>query len=308
MRVFLSHSSRDKPAVEALARYLREQGIDVWLDKWEISPGDDIIARMNDGLMEADAGLIVFSAQSLESPWVKAEVSSLTYERIKSGQPLIPVQVGDDAYIPPLLKPLCRLGIEEYGAIADALLSRRSGPPPLGQPESGRLERVRLRLERGAEGSVAVMAMIGEQPPFAATCPEVPAAVREGRRAFLRGFGAGARDWVPTERTALESELLALGQALAAFCLPPGAAEALARLVDGAGVGDTVLVEFETIDPELLGLPYEALRLPDGRLLALQAPVVLRRRLPAPAAPPSPPLAGPLKVLVAVGAPDEGST
>ena len=85
MRVFLSHSSRDKPAVEALARYLRERGIDVWLDQWEISPGDDIIARMNDGLLRADAGLIVFSAQSLQSPWVKAEGSSLTYERIKSG-------------------------------------------------------------------------------------------------------------------------------------------------------------------------------------------------------------------------------
>ena len=308
MRVFLSHSSRDKPAVEALARYLREQGIDVWLDKWEISPGDDIIARMNDGLLQADAGLIVFSAQSLESPWVKAEVSTLTYERIKSGQPLIPVQVGDDAYIPPLLKPLCRLGIEDHGAIADALLSRRPGPPPLGQPEGGRQEQVRLRLERGAAGAVAVTARIGEQAQFAATVPELPAAVRQGRRAFLRGFGAGARDWATAERAALESELLALGHALAAFCLPPGAAEALARRVDGAGIGDTVLVEIEAEDPELLGLPYEALRLPDGRLLAIQAPVVLRRRLPTPARHPFPPLAGPLKVLVAVGAPDEGST
>jgi hypothetical protein len=219
MRVFLSHSSRDKPAVESLARYLREQGIDVWLDKWEISPGDDIIVRMNDGLLQADAGLIVFSAQSLESPWVKAEVSTLTYERIKSGQPLIPVQVGDDAYIPPLLKPLCRLGIEEHGAIADALLSRRPGPPSLGQPEGGRQEQVRLRLERGAAGAVAVTARIGEQAQFAATVPELPAAVRQGRRAFLRGFGAGARDWATAERAALESELLALGHALAAFCL-----------------------------------------------------------------------------------------
>lgn len=90
MRVFLCHSWRDKPAVEALARYLREQGIDAWFDQWEIGPGDDIIARMNEGLKQADAGLIVFSAQSLQSPWVNAEVSSLTYERIKSGQPLIP--------------------------------------------------------------------------------------------------------------------------------------------------------------------------------------------------------------------------
>lgn len=255
MRVFLSHSSRDKPAVEALARYLREQGIDAWFDQWEISPGDDIIARMNEGLGQADAGLIVFSAQWLQSPWVNAEVSSLTYERIKSGQPLIPVQVGDDACIPPLLRPLCRLGIEDHEGIAAALLQRRAARPPLGPPPGGRPERVRLRLERRGDGGVAVRAGIGERGMFEAEHPELPAAVREGRRAFLR-----AR---------VEAELLALGHALAAFCLPAGAAEALGQLLDGAALGTTVLVEIEAADPELLGLPFEALRLPDARLLAI---------------------------------------
>ncbi|MFM7362614.1 MAG: CHAT domain-containing protein, partial [Cyanobacteriota bacterium] len=125
---------------------------------------------------------------------------------------------------------------------------------------------------------------------------------------FLQGIGAGTRQRASAGRARIDSELLALGQALAAFCLPGGAAEALARLVDGAGVGREVVVEVEAEDPELLGLPFEALRLPDGRLLAIQPAVVLRRRLPAPSSPPPPPLAGPLKVLVAVGAPDEGST
>ena len=308
MRVFLSHSSRDKPAVEALARHLRAQGIDAWFDQWEIAPGDDIIARMNEGLEQADAGLIVFSAQSLQSPWVKAEVSSLTYERIKHGQPLIPVQAGDDAYIPPLLRPLCRLALEDHEGIAAALLHRRAGPPPLGSPSLGRQERVRLQLERRGDGGVVVRAAVADKGTFEAEHPELPAAVREGRALFLRGFGAGVRDWASTGRATLEAELLALGQALAAFCLPAGAAEALAQLLNVAPVGTTVLVEIEAVDPELLGLPFEALRLPNGRLLAIEPPVVLQRRLPAlPSLPPAP-LAGPLKVLVAVGAPDEGLT
>ena len=306
MRVFLSHSCRDKPAVESLARFLRQRGIDAWFDQWEISPGDDIIARMNEGLEQADAGLIVFSAQSLHSPWVNAEVSSLTYERIKNGQPLLPVQVGDDAYVPPLLRPLCRLGIEDHEGIVAALLQRRAGPPPLGSPPPGRQERVRLGLQRRSDGGVAVQARVGERGLFEAEHPQLPAAVREGRRAFLRGFGAGARDWASGGRASVEAELLALGQALAAFCLPAAAAEALVQLLDGAALGTTVLVEIEAADPELLGLPFEALRLPDGRLLAIQPPVVLRRRLPAPPSPAPAPLAGPLKVLVAVGAPDEG--
>jgi TIR domain len=38
--VFLSHSTADKPAVEELARRLRhKEGIQVWLDKWNLIPG-----------------------------------------------------------------------------------------------------------------------------------------------------------------------------------------------------------------------------------------------------------------------------
>jgi hypothetical protein len=38
--VFLSHSTVDKPAVEELANRLVREGIDPWLDKWNLVPGD----------------------------------------------------------------------------------------------------------------------------------------------------------------------------------------------------------------------------------------------------------------------------
>ncbi len=40
--VFLSHSSKDKRAVRELAQRLRADGLRVWLDEWEIQPGDMI--------------------------------------------------------------------------------------------------------------------------------------------------------------------------------------------------------------------------------------------------------------------------
>ena len=55
---------------------MRERGIEAWLDKWMIGPGDDIVAKINDGLEQAGAGLIVFSAHSGESRWVEAEVAT----------------------------------------------------------------------------------------------------------------------------------------------------------------------------------------------------------------------------------------
>ena len=38
--VFLSHSGSDKPAVEELARRLKRDGIEPFLDKWNLIPGD----------------------------------------------------------------------------------------------------------------------------------------------------------------------------------------------------------------------------------------------------------------------------
>jgi hypothetical protein len=65
---------------------------------------------------------------------------------------------------------------------------------------------------------------------------------------------------------------------------------------------------FEADDPALLGLPFEAMRLADGRLLAIQPAVVMLRRPLGLAAVETRALAGPLKILVAVGAPDEQLT
>ena len=48
--VFLSHSSKDKDQVVRLATDLREAGVAVWLDEWEISVGDSISQKIQEGL------------------------------------------------------------------------------------------------------------------------------------------------------------------------------------------------------------------------------------------------------------------
>ena len=40
--VFLSHSSKDKAVVRAVAERLRADGLRVWLDEWELKPGESI--------------------------------------------------------------------------------------------------------------------------------------------------------------------------------------------------------------------------------------------------------------------------
>ena len=46
--VFLSHNSRDKPAVRKLAQRLHGDGLRVWFDEWVIRPGDVIYLKIEE--------------------------------------------------------------------------------------------------------------------------------------------------------------------------------------------------------------------------------------------------------------------
>jgi hypothetical protein len=74
MKAFISHSSKDKPFVERLATDLRtREGIDAWLDQWEILPGDRIPQRLEEGLSNASIFVLVLSPESVNSQWVSYE-------------------------------------------------------------------------------------------------------------------------------------------------------------------------------------------------------------------------------------------
>lgn len=308
MRVFLSHCSKDKPRVEILATALRKRGLDVWLDMWEMQAGANLAGRINQALEQSDAGLVVFSHAAAESRWVTAESRYLIWAHVEEGKLLVPVTSEHDAPIPALVRPLLRRGIEEVDAIEEALRGRRAGKPPLGSPADGRVERVRISLER-TSGGISVEARLGPHVFGQVHLDAMPAEVLRGDERFRQAVMSGARrDWATAERISLEGELAALGRALRDLCLPKPAEAALAELLAGAPIHTRVEVCFESADSQLLGLPFEALRLADDRLLATHDKVVLVRRLSGVEPARIEPFAGPLKILVAVGAPDEGKT
>lgn len=74
MKAFVSHSSKDKEFVLRLATDLRtREGIDAWLDEWEINPGARIPEELEKGLIEADVFILVLSPDSVNSQWVEYE-------------------------------------------------------------------------------------------------------------------------------------------------------------------------------------------------------------------------------------------
>lgn len=140
-KVFLSHASEDKPRfVDDFAKRLRSNGVDAWLDKWEMLPGDSLVDKIfEEGLKEASAVIIVISSHSVEKPWVKEELNSSIVARIEKGTRLIPVVI-DDCAVPEVLKSTLWEKIENfdnYDKSFDRILASIFGhslKPELGEP------------------------------------------------------------------------------------------------------------------------------------------------------------------------------
>jgi hypothetical protein len=97
---FLSHSSKDKGFVRRLAADLVAHGVKVWIDEQRILVGDSIPEKIAQGLAESDFFLIVVSHNSVESPWVKKELSSaLVHEIERRKVAVLPIKL-DDARMP----------------------------------------------------------------------------------------------------------------------------------------------------------------------------------------------------------------
>lgn len=89
--VFLSHSSVDKPAVEEIARRLRDAGIEPFLDKWHLIPGDPWQEALEEALKQS-ATCAVFLGPSGMGPWQNEEMRVALDRRTRDrGSRVIPV-------------------------------------------------------------------------------------------------------------------------------------------------------------------------------------------------------------------------
>jgi hypothetical protein len=140
-RVFVSHASEDKERfVTSFAEQLRQNGIDAWLDKWEMLPGDSLVDKIiEEGLKEAQAVVVVLSKYSVNKPWVREELNLAFIKRINTGSKLIPVVI-DDCEIPEVLKSTLWERVENldsYQTSLDRIIASIFGvtdKPSLGKP------------------------------------------------------------------------------------------------------------------------------------------------------------------------------
>ena len=133
---FLSHNSREKEAVERIARRLEQEQLKTWLDIWELTPGQSSIKGIEDGLQSSRCCVIFYGPAGV-GPWHELERHAALVKSVNSRCefPVIPVLLPGvteppKATLPPLLQDCCRAGIGRVrpGQHAQRSLESRAKP------------------------------------------------------------------------------------------------------------------------------------------------------------------------------------
>jgi len=92
LRVFLSHSSKDKPIVRRINQRLRAQvTIDAFLDERELRIGDQLAPVLEEAIAESDYLLAILSESSFASHWFWKELEFAKQHRV----PILPLRIDD---------------------------------------------------------------------------------------------------------------------------------------------------------------------------------------------------------------------
>ncbi len=136
--VFISYSSKDKPAADATCAVLESKGIRCWMAPRDITPGADWGETIVDAIHSSRALVLVFSANANLSPQIKREVE----RAVNKGIPIIPLRIENvmpaksleyflstphwlDAFTPPLEHHLNYLA-----EVIQQILKGEAPPPP----------------------------------------------------------------------------------------------------------------------------------------------------------------------------------
>jgi tetratricopeptide (TPR) repeat protein len=328
--VFISFTHADVDWVRRLAENLNADGLHVFLDEWEIRPGDIIVHRINDALRTSRNGAVVVSAASMQAPWVAAEYAAMQTRAIEGRLHLIPVLYGD-AEMPPLLATHLWVdfrdadGPEYERRVRQLAAALRGERPPRAshgggpKPPPGTGVRAEGPLRRTLRVSADEVTLLDASMEVA---KHRPRGIDHADEQRLWNLEHVRRQWPEDTLTRstrearttldarLEHALLEAGIALGRSALVGPVGDALRQAVEGAeGRNVPLELALEIDDGRLADLPWEALRVPAsagefGPPLALHSHVRLYRSVRGDQPVTGIQIRGPLRVLVAIGSPE----
>lgn len=102
--IFISYSSNDAVKVGRLVEALKARSGNLWFDDEQILPGDDLIHKMRQGILQCRYYVICLSPSFEKKPptsWVKKEFKmAMIMENKERRQSIIPVRIKKGGSIP----------------------------------------------------------------------------------------------------------------------------------------------------------------------------------------------------------------
>jgi uncharacterized protein YjbI with pentapeptide repeats len=96
VQCFISYAGADIGFVRQLQADLQDAGVRCWYEPAELKAAGRLLSRIDDAIRVHDRLLLVLSASSLQSPWVRREVQiALAKERRTGQQALFPIRLDD---------------------------------------------------------------------------------------------------------------------------------------------------------------------------------------------------------------------
>jgi len=90
--VFISHATEDKDGVvRPLAQALRDGGLAVWFDEFELRIGDSLRRKIDAGLAKSRFGIVVLSRSFFGKGWANYELDGLVTRSVSGEQILLPI-------------------------------------------------------------------------------------------------------------------------------------------------------------------------------------------------------------------------
>ncbi len=86
---FISYASEDRDVAEALEKSLTAAGYKVWRDRGQLTLGDSLTAKINQGLASSKFAIVILSKAFLRKNWPRAELDALQARAIAAGQKVI---------------------------------------------------------------------------------------------------------------------------------------------------------------------------------------------------------------------------
>ena len=322
--VFVSYAHEDADWVRVLAGRLHQAGLEVFLDDWQIVPGDVLVRSLEEGIRTSTAGILVCSPSSVASSWVMQEYAALLTQAVTQGRRLIPV-LFEQVELPAFLAARVWVDFRHadgptYDVKLTELVRALRATPPADRP--GDDQALLVPPGTGFRPEGVFRACLTAGPDHARlTDPDQKTVVQDTLGAGTDRLATRMREWERTRRASgsavmrqapaaavrspVQQSLLDLGMLLGEVFTPGPVGEALnAQTADAHRHRAALRLQIAATDA-VADLPWETL-IPPGATapVALDPSIEIYRVATVPGPAPGIQIPGPLRILVVLASPE----